>query len=82
MLDMLIDITKHLDKLKEETIEEKIIKLGYINNIINLSIEEYKKNPLDQKTEYIEYLKVITKKRGNLLDRLHDQLDARILYKK
>lgn len=44
MLDMLIDITKYLDKLNEETIEEKIIKLGYINNIINLSIEEYKKN--------------------------------------
>lgn len=63
MLDMLIDITKYLDKLNEETIEEKIIKLGYINNIINLSIEEYKKNPLDQKTEYIEYLKVITKKK-------------------
>lgn len=82
MLDMLIDITKYLDKLNEETIEEKIIKIGYISNIIDFSIEEYKKNPLDQKTEYIEYLKVITKKRGNLLDRLHDQLDARILYKK
>ena len=26
MLDMLIDITKYLDKLNEETIEEKIIK--------------------------------------------------------
>ena len=63
MLDMLIDITKYLDKLNEETIEEKIIKIGYISNIINLSIEEYKKNPLDQKTEYIEYLKVITKKK-------------------
>ena len=62
MLDMLIDITKYLDKLNEETIEEKIIKIGYISNIIDLSIEEYKKNPLDQKTEYIEYLKVITKK--------------------
>lgn len=82
MLDMLIDITKYLDKLNEETIEEKIIKIGYISNIIDLSIEEYKKNPLDQKTEYIEYLKVITKKRGNLLDRLYDQLDAKILYKK
>lgn len=82
MLDMLIDITKYLDKLNEETIEEKIIKIGYISNIIDFSIEEYKKNPLDQKTEYIEYLKVITKKRGNLLDRLHDQLDVRILYKK
>ena len=82
MLDMLIDITKYLDKLNEETIEEKIIKISYISNIIDFSIEEYKKNPLDQKTEYIEYLKVITKKRGNLLDRLHDQLDARILYKK
>ena len=82
MLDMLIDITKYLDKLNEETIEEKIIKIGYISNIIDLSIEEYKKNPLDQKTEYIEYLKVITKKWGNLLDRLHDQLDAKILYKK
>ena len=74
MLDMLIDITKYL--------EEKIIKISYISNIIDLSIEEYKKNPLDQKNEYIEYLKVITKKRGNLLDRLHDQLDVRILYKK
>ena len=63
MLDMLIDITKYLDKLNEETIEEKIIKIGYISNIIDLSIEEYKKNPLDQKTEYIEYLKVITKKK-------------------
>lgn len=82
MLDMLIDITKYLDKLNEETIEEKIIKISYISNIIDLSIEEYKKNPLDQKTEYIEYLKVITKKRGNLLDRLYDQLDAKILYKK
>ena len=82
MLDMLIDITKYLDKLNEETIEEKIIKISYISNIIDFSIEEYKKNPLDQKTEYIEYLKVITKKRGNLLDRLHDQLDVRILYKK
>lgn len=82
MLDMLIDITKHLDKLKEETIEEKIIKLDYISKIINLSIEDYKKNPLDQKTEYIEYLKVITKKRGNLLNRLHDQLNVRTLYKK
>lgn len=43
MLDMLIDITKYLDKLNEETIEEKIIKISYISNIIDLSIEEYKK---------------------------------------
>ena len=63
MLDMLIDITKYLDKLNEDTIEEKIIKISYISNIIDLSIEDYKKNPLDQKTEYIEYLKVITKKK-------------------
>ena len=28
-----------LDKLNEETIEEKIIKISYISNIIDLSIE-------------------------------------------
>ena len=48
MLDMLIDITKYLDKLNEETIEEKIIKEGqerekYMKNNIKKHLQNTQK---------------------------------------